>query len=498
MTLPVIPDLIAGESLASHRRRTRALNLLPTGPATQVLTADVGLDHCRAAGLEPERAEQASLERYAPSVLGRGRRRRAVARTWRLPMAATWSCANCTPVTGIVMRDWGLACHPVCLECEHLLTPTGSQRPTIPVGAAAVAWQHGVAETLEASVSSSSARALLARAYRYATLIALTMDEAWPPSGPGDEPALRTRVLAEGLHRSWDQRAPLDPAHAFVTAVPAFRAAATLHAGREVTRAGWERLDADPDLQHLRENPPAWLPAPPTPPPSPRPAATILTHRDLEGLRTRIRVLASFTPDQVPAMLLAPGERFLPRTSPVNDRQALAVALHHLTTTIHSPRADLAESAEAFGLSAAILRTQSLQDYASGVGLTGPDVDLLGLALDLLESEGLRDFQRLRRDLAPHLLTFSSTTRELARHVSSPPEHVLGAWAWTDLTLSPPPQATAALQLDLRRLDAALDPETRWHLRTIAVRVLEHSDLATMLEAETARGGMSAREWGAG
>ena len=41
MTLPVIPDLIAGESLASHRRRTRALNLLPTGPATQVLTADV-------------------------------------------------------------------------------------------------------------------------------------------------------------------------------------------------------------------------------------------------------------------------------------------------------------------------------------------------------------------------------------------------------------------------------------------------------------------------
>lgn len=497
MTLPVIPDLIAGESLASHRRRTRALNLLPTGPAAQVLPAGEVLDHCRAAGLEPARAEQASLERYAPSVLGRGRRRRAVARTWRLPMAAAWACANCTPVTGIVMRDWGLACHPVCLECEHLLTPAGSQRPATQVGAAAVAWQRGVAETLEASVTSSSARALLARAYRYATLIALTMEEVWPPSGPGDEPDLRASVLAEGLYRSWDQRAPLDPAHAFVTAAPAFRAAATLEAGREVTRAGWERLDADPDLQHLRENPPAWLPAPPTPP-SRRPAATTSTRPDLDGLRTRIRGIAGFTPAQVPALLLAPGERFLPRTSPVDDRQALAVALHHLTTTIYSPRADLAESAEAFGLSTAILRTQSLQDYASGIGLTGPDVDLLGLALDLLESEGLRDFQRLRRDLAPHLLTFSPTTRELARHVSSHPEHVLGAWAWTDLTLSPPPQATAALQLDLRRLDAALDPETRWNLRTIAVRALEHSNLATMLEAEIARGGTGAREWGAG
>lgn len=487
--LPIRPDLHPGESADSYTRRTSHANgLAPRRGHDDARRIDAVLQ---------AQVRDLTLDRYPGTVTGNTRP--GPRRGWRLPADVTWQCPTCTTSAGLLMRDWALACHPICTRCGSLLR-TGDDTETgfdLTVPDSVLGWQYRVAADLERAPRNPVVAERFRTNYQYATLIALTIDTVWPPIAEPDHRHVRDHALATGLHRTWHHQPATDPIHALAVAIPAFVAgwAGTRH--RTLAAEGWSRIAQSPELAHLVQERPGWLPPRPVPRKGTKPASVVpeYSRRRLALLSAELDTIADtldLNARHVPAMLLKPGERLLPPPGAVNHRRDLAVALH----TMLSPRNGT--RLRHTSLSATDLDTgrhaARVLHHLDDDGISSDDLSTLLAALILLVDENLIDYNHRRHTLRPALRASSTLTRSLARTASGHTEHLLALWAWVDSTLGIPAGTSSHGITQLRDLDSQLDPQTRWQLRAHVENYLtpgedlhpDYAEQASVLRRRTA------------
>ncbi|GHH70339.1 TniQ family protein [Promicromonospora soli] len=488
--LPVRPDPEAGEDLYSLAERTAAMNgmhlaALGLTPRTLVRRSanPAVVDRlCFALGLSASTAKAMTVDVYPRSVAGRPGHSQS--RSWRLP-GVQWTCPRCTSRTGIYLRDWQLALHPLCVECPSLL-----ERPDDPWSDAeqpdrrAVATQRRLAGTLAKARTSPLDAKQLRRLYTLITLIAFTADDEWPLL-LGWEAEVREALTDR--HRDWTKRPAAQPSHAAVLVLECSRALGDRQSRRRLVQEGWERLSDDPVLARYGQRG-DWNSLLPDinadAPSSGIPVWDVDAWRRYRALAHDLVDLQEGTglrADHVPAWDLRPGEIFAPPEDDLAQRVEVAVTTHMLVAgPVHNKDTER-RSRIALGVTGSGWTTRRLA-YGRGIASTAAN-EIRQLAQALVE-DGLVDYAERRRHLgeAPGLTRHLQGLFQSWNPYAPVPMEAVETWLWVAMTRSPPAEGfllDSALELDRR-----LDPEQRMVLHQAVVEYLADVAEPDLLVAE--------------
>jgi len=483
--LPVRPHLAEGEALHSYATRLAHANgLAPTELLAR--PRNVGLTAARlrvlsaASGLPVAQLREATLDRYPAVIRGTAGTHRG---GWRLHQTE-WNCPRCTPITGILRRDWALALHPVCRGCGVLLTQrTDLASGTTPAVRAADRKLLDVVDALvvltEATRTDRQASAAMRRLSRLCVLIAQTIDERWPHRPAIAPPVNISAAQAWGCYPAED---PATVAAILLAASPALTSPAT---ERELIRDGYTRLrhttSASPrPAPHYRPKRSIRTRAPAAPP-----GFTTADRERLVWVRAQLRRLIT-TPGlrarHIPALACLPGEDPLPDSGLWTARANAATALYMLVSGLTGGFVAASTACHAFG-TAHTETSRLVSGAALGRGITAPHARLLLGTAEGLIDDGLIDYQR-RRDLLRDVRTLAwRPHRSLALPAvegTPGPELALG-WMWMVLTRGPLYTSnTPTLSVDrVLRFGAQLDPETQLVLYEHGIGLLTDPDSDT-------------------
>jgi len=468
--LSVRPDLADGEALNSYVTRLADANGLRT---THLLPRpiNVGLTAARAAflatvsGVPVEQLGASTLDRYPPAIRGKGDTRRG---GWRLH-GVDWVCPRCTPLTGIIGRDWALALHPICRACSVLLThgPTpghhrGADRALLDV----VDAFRGLAED---TITRAKARVIARRMFRLCALIAQTIDDHWP-----DRPSTAPPVDVTAA-RSWGCYPAEDPGTVAALLLAAAPALTSGGAERALIREGFRRL------RGATEVPPRhYLPRRPTQPAKHAilPGFTTADRERLDWLSAQLRRLVTtpgLRPRHIPALAWLPDEYPFQLSSIGTARANAAIALYMVVSGLTGGFVAASTACHSFG-TPHTETSRLVSGIALGRGITAAHAHLLLSTAEGLIDDGLIDYQR-RRDLLCDIHTLRwSPHRSLALPaVEGTPGAQLGlGWMWMMLTRGPLYTSnTPTLPTDrVLRFGELIDPETRLVLYEHGLRLL--------------------------
>lgn len=471
---PVRVDPAAGEALESWIRRVADANLLPSRELPQLDRGARKLpsrDGVAAAGTwAGVEGSATDLTLYAYPWGVRGRAEGARARVWRVDQAR-WTCPVCTPATGMWMRDWSLACHPLCLACGSLLVdirqlPTGVQRRA---DVATLAVQRRIGASLEKARVLGETAPRWRTAYRIASLIALTADDQWPPLPPWEA---QLRASLDTLYRGWHRRPPSDPAQAAWVVFEAVRCVESPAREHRLVAEGWDRLLEHPDDAVRRigdrpgvlpERPRRMLLA------RPRPVDTDAALQEIVRTVRRLRMSTGLAVRHIPSWCVT-DDAFAPAERDWTERSHLAVVLYVMC----SGRAGRTWQGERTAISKLLLqglpRNMAMSLLRDGRGLAAELGRLVVDAAQYLVDEGLIDYAERRALLLP--MVRHGRVRIRPPSVDDVPEPRLADWIWVHATRGPVPESTWRTRAAVA-LDAILDPETRMHLITGALADLD-------------------------
>jgi len=488
--LPVRPRPQPGEPLTTYAGRLADANGVTRRRVLPVHRHDVGVPEdelgavAALAGLDAGAAARLTMDRYPPTVRGRGKTHRG---GWRLHFSVEWECPGCTALTGHRELLWQTALSPVCSDCHLLLVPAGSLAESVTVPSPRLVDLVGALTSLaEASVVHQSARLRLGSFRRVCAVVAQTIDDQWPDR-PSGLPALDVAAA-----RRWGVFPSPDPG---TVAVILSAAAPALHSGYHrdrLLREGAQRRRRGHTLtvppQHV-PNAGRYLPKRPPSPPKTAPILAGFNREDARRLQWLTTQLAhqvkrhGIRPDHVPALLPAPGEDGLPDPAVWRTRWHFAIALHMLLTHVHDGPTSSARACHAFGTTdddASML----LDGIRLGRGIHDLDAARLTDAVGVLVDGGLVDYQRRRDTLRPltrlpRLPLAAGRLPEIDGH----PGHDLAlTWIWTRLTHGPSFTSPRPFIADrhVRAFDAAIDPETRLTLAETGQQLLADADVTTI------------------
>ena len=492
MTLawPVRPEPLPGEPLTSYAVRLADANGLPRGMVIDRHRRDIDVPtdelHTVAAlaGLDAGAAARLTMDRYPPTVRGRGKTHRG---GWRLHFSVEWVCPGCTALTGHRELLWQTALSPVCRECRVLLVPADRRGVSAQEASDRLLdLVNELTSLAETSIAHQSARMRLGAFRRLCAVVAQTIDNQWPDR-PSGLPALDVPAA-----RRWGVFPSSDPG---TVAVILSAAAPALHSGYHrdrLLREGAERRRRGYTLTV----PPQYVPNAgrylPKRPPSPPKSAPILAGFNREDARRLGWLITQLThqvrrhgihPDHVPALLPAPGDDGLPDPAVWRTRWHFAIALHMLLTHVNDGATSSAHACHAFGTTDT--DTSLLLDgIRLGRGIHDLDAARLTDAVGLLVDGGLVDYQRRRDTLRPltrlpRLPLAAGRLPEIDGH----PGHDLAlTWIWTRLTHGPAFTSPRPFIADrhVRAFDAAIDPETRLTLAETGQQLLADADVTTI------------------
>jgi len=461
-------------------------NGLPRGMAIDRHRRDIDvpadeLDNVAAlAGLDATVTSRLTMDRYPPTVRGRGKTHRG---GWRLHFSVEWVCPGCTALTGRRELLWQTALSPVCSDCHLLLVPAGSLAESVTVPSPRLVDLVGALTSLaEASVVHQSARLRLGSFRRVCAVVAQTIDDRWPER-PSGLPALDVAAA-----RRWGVFPSPDPG---TVAVILSAAAPALDSGYHrdrLLREGAQRRRRG----HTLTVPPQHVPNAgrylPKRPPSPQKTGPILAGFNREDAR-RLQWLITqlghqvrrhgIHPDHVPALLPTPGEDGLPEPAFWRTRWHCAIALHMLLTHVHDGPTSSARACHAFGTTDE--DTSPLLDgIRLGRGVHDLDAARLTDAVDVLVDAGLVSYQRRRDTLRPITrLPRLPLAADRLPEIDGHPGHDLAlAWVWTRFTHGPAFTGPRPFIADryVRAFDSAIDPETRLVLAETGQQLIADAD----------------------
>jgi len=488
--LPVRPHLAAGEALHSYATRLAHANGLTLTdllayPRNVGLTAAHLKALSAASGLPVVQLHEHTLDRYPPAIRGTTGTHRG---GWRLH-GSDWSCPRCTPPTGIRRRDWALALHPICRDCEIVLTPAPAAAPTLGTAPAPQVADRELIDVTDAmlaltedSRTNRKAQATLRRLSRLCVLIAQTVDDHWPHR-PATAPAVD--VTAARVWGCYPAEDPATVAAVLLAAAPALTSPA---AEREMIRDGYIRL------RHATSS--ASRPAPhyrPKRPTRSRTPAILagLTTADRERLgwlSAQLRRLVTdpgLRPRHIPALACLPGEDPLPDSGLWTARANAAIGLYMLVSGLTGGFVAASTACHAFG-TAHTETSPLVSGIAQGRGISAAHAHLLLATAEGLIDDGLIDYQRRRdilRDIrALHWRPHRSLTLPA---VDGTPGAVLGlGWMWMMLTRGPLYTSnTPTLPVDrVLRFGARIDLETQLVLYEHGMTLLTDPDSDTDTE----------------
>jgi hypothetical protein len=488
--LPVRPTPQPGEPLTAYAGRLADANGVTRRRVLPAHRHDVGVpdDELGAvaalAGLDAGAAARLTMDRYPPTVRGRGKTHRG---GWRLHFSVEWVCPRCTALTGRRELLWQTALSPVCRQCRVLLVPTGRRGVSAQEASDRLLDLAGELTSLaEASIAHQSARMRLGAFHRVCAVVAQTIDDQWPER-PCGLPAFDVAAA-----RRWGVFPSPDPE---TVAVILSAAAPALHSGYHrdrLLREGAQRRRRGHTLtvppQHV-PNAGRYLPKRPPPPPK---TETILAGFNREDARRLEWLITQLThqvkrhgihPDHVPALLPAPGEDGLPDPAVWRTRWHCAIALHMLLTHVHDGPTSSARACHAFGTTDT--DTSLLLDgIRLGRGIHDLDAARLTDAVDVLVDAGLVDYQRRRDTLRPitRLPRLPIAADRLPDIDGHPGCELALAWIWTRFTHGPAFTSPRPYIADrhVRAFDAAIDPETRLALAESGQQLLADADVITI------------------
>ena len=486
--LPVRPTPQPGEPLTAYAGRLAEANGVTRRQVLPAHRHDVGVPEdelgtvAALAGLDAGTAARLTMDRYPPTVRGRGKTHRG---GWRLHFSVEWICPRCTPLTGRRELLWQTALSPVCRECRLLLVPAASLAEPVTVSPRLVDLVDELTSLAEASVFHQSARLRLGSLRRVCAVVAQTIDDQWPdrPSGPSIDTAAARR---------WGVFPSPDPG---TVAVILSAAAPALHSGYHrdrLLREGAQRRRRG----HTLTVPPQHVPNAgrylPKRPPSPAKTAPILAGFNREDARRLQWLITQLThrvkrhgvhPDHVPALLPAPCEEGLPDPAVWRTRWHSAIALHMLLSHVHDGPTSSARACHDFGttdIDASLL----LDGIRLGRGIHELDAARLTEAVDALVTGGLVDYHRRRDTLRPTTrLPRLSLAADLLPEIDGHTGRELAlTWIWTRLTHGPAFTSPRPFIADrhVRAFDSAIDPETRLVLAEAGQQLLADADVITI------------------
>ncbi|MCA0293123.1 MAG: TniQ family protein [Actinobacteria bacterium] len=488
--LPVRPRPQPGEPLTAYAGRLAEANGVTRRRVLPAHRHDVGVPEdelgavAALAGLDSGAAARLTMDRYPPTVRGRGKTHRG---GWRLHFSVEWVCPRCTALTGRRELLWQTALSPVCRECRVLLVP--ADRRGVSAQEASDRLLDLVDELTslaETSIAHQSARMRLGAFRRLCAVVAQTIDNQWPDR-PSGLPAFDVAAA-----RRWGVFPSSDPG---TVAVILSAAAPALHSGYHrdrLLREGAQRRHRG----HTLTVPPQYVPNSgrylPKRPPSPPKSAPILAGFNREDARRLGLLITQLThqvrrhgihPDHVPALLPAPGEDGLPDPTVWRTRWHLAIALHMLLTHVHDGPTSSARACHAFGTTDTDT-SQLLDGIRLGRGIHDLDAARLTDAVDALVDGGLVDYQRRRDALRPVTrLPRLPIAADRLPGIDGHPGHELAlAWVWTRLTHGPSFTSPRPFIADrhVGAFDAAIDPEARLVLAETGQQLLADADVITI------------------
>lgn len=491
--LPVRPAPRSGEPITAYAARLADANGLNRRRILLAHRRDVGVPTdelatvANLAGMDAVDAARLTMDRYPPTVRGRGPTHRG---GWRLHFSVEWACPRCTALTGHRELLWQTALSPVCRACRLLLLPACA-RPSDKVLPAEPLMElvDELVELAEASITRHSARVRLGTFRRLCAVIAQTIDDQWP-----DRPNSLPSVDVDAA-RKWGAFPSPEPE---TVAVILSAAAPALH-----STSHRDRLAREGHLRRRRGSslavPPRHVPnagryLPKRPPALPTTAPivggfNIDDARQLQWLLARLTHEVrrhGLTPDHVPALLPAPGEDGLPLPADWRTRWQAAIALHMLVTQIHGGSISSARACHAFGTTDD--GTSKLLDGVQlGRGIHDLDAIRLADGADTLIENGLVDYQRRRDTLRPitRLPRVAVSARRLPEVDGFAGVSLALSWVWTRLTHGPSWTSPRPFIADrhVRAFDVAIDPETRLALTEVGQQLLADTDLHTISTA---------------
>ncbi|MCC2321267.1 TniQ family protein [Cellulomonas xiejunii] len=488
--LPIRPDPAPGEDLYSLAERTAVLNgvrpaalgLTPGTLARRSANPAVVKSLGAALGLSPSVVRAMTVDVYPRAVTGRPGKSQA--RSWRLP-GVRWTCPRCTSTTGIYLRDWQLALHPLCVACPSLLERTDDARlDALPPDRRAVATQRRIADTLAKARIHRRYALELRRLYALITLVALTADDEWPLL-LGWEAEIREALTDR--HSVWTKVPAGRPAHAVVLVMECSRALENRQTRRRLVQEGWERLSDDPALAKYAERL-DWNGLLPDinadGPSSGIPVWDVDAWRRYRALAQEIADLQERTGlrgDHIPVWDRRQGEVFAPPDDCRAQRVELAVVTHMLVSGAVHNRDTERRSRVALGVTGSGWTTRRL---AHGRGIaTRAAHDIRRFVYALVE-DGLVDYAERRQHLAeaPGLARHLHRLFQLWNADDPVPLEAVETWIWVAITCSPPVEdflLDPALELDRR-----LDPEQRLLLHQTVEEYLTDTTRPALLVAE--------------
>ncbi|MCR6649176.1 MAG: TniQ family protein [Cellulomonas sp.] len=471
---PIRIDPAPGESLESWIARVADANLVPrrerprSDRDARKLPTKQRIASASAWSGARHPATDMTLYAYPWGV--RGRADRARVRSWRVE-EATWVCPLCTTATGVRLRDWALACHPLCLTCGSLLidardAATGTLRRA---DAKTLDIQRRVVQALDRVRVQGPTRTPWRATYRLATLIALTADDHWPrlPTWESD-----VRADLGTVYRDWQRCPPADPAQAAWVVFEAWRGTESPARGRRLIAEGWDRLLEHPahEVRQIGDTH-GVLPE--------RPQRLLLAQRDAaaadatlkEMVRAvrRLRMSTGLNERHIPSWCVT-ADDLAPPERDWTDRAHLAVVLHALC----SGAAGRGWSGERRAV--ADLQLSGLEPSAvmrllrEGRGIALDYARLVVSSADYLASQGLIDYRERRRALWP--MVHRGRVPDRPASLGGVPEQRLADWIWVHATRGPVPRSATRTR-EAVALDGQLDPEMRLHLVTAAFTDLD-------------------------
>lgn len=486
---PVRPEPLPGEPLTAYAVRLADANGLPRAMAIDRHRRDIDVPAdelttvAALAGLDVGVAARLTMDRFPPTVRGRGPTHRG---GWRLHFSAEWVCPRCTAQTGRRELLWQTALSPVCRGCRLLLVPAASLADPVTVSPRLVDLVDELTSLAEASVSHQSARLRLGSFRRVCAVVAQTIDDQWPDR-PGGLPELNLDAA-----RRWGVFPSPDPG---TVAVILSAAAPALHSGHlrdQLLREGAQRRRRGHTLtvppQHV-PNAGRYLPQRTPSAPKSEPILAGFNRDDARRLQWLITQLThqvkrhGIHPDHIPALLPAPGEDGLPDPAGWRTRWHSGIALHMLLTHVHDGPTSSARACHAFGT--ADQDTSLLLDgIRLGRGIHDLDAARLTDAVDVLVDGGLVDYQRRRDTLRPitRLPRLPLAAGRLPDIDGHPGSALALIWIWTRFTHGPAFTSPRPFIADrhVRAFDAAIDPETRLVLAETGQQLLADADVITI------------------
>ncbi len=455
---------VADANLVPRRRRPtldRGVRALPSRSRVADVSTWSGADRP---------ATDLTLYAYPRGI--RGRVDGTGVRDWRVN-EATWVCPVCTPATGVWMRDWSLACHPLCLTCGSLLTdarspaaahPRRADRTTLDV-------QRRVSTALAAAGTRQATAPRWRAAYKLASLVSLTADDHWPrlPSWEAD-----LRGSLDKLYGGWCRRPPADPAQAAWIVFEAWRGIESPVRGQRLIAEGWDRLLQHPDHDVRRVGDMRGvLPE--------RPRHVLLPQRDAAAAESalkdmvravrRLQMGSGLEARHVPSWCITSDE-LAPAEQEWSTRARLAIVLHAVCSGAAGRRWSGERRAVIDLQLAGTGPSPIMLLLREGRGIAGDYADLVVSSADYLTSAGLTDYRALRRALWPMVRLGRVPARSVG--VDGAPEHRVADWLWVHVTRGPVPRSTARTRAAIV-LNASLDPELRLHLVSAALAELDYS-----------------------